>query len=620
MSGVWIGLDLGTSNSACAIWDSSRGSPKWIRLPKIALTESSGTKLGRMVPSVVKIQGDESFWVGAQALQQQQQEEEGENFSSSGTIVSSIKRLFGKEFQDLDSKLLEALPFHVENNEDDDGRKTVQLVVPVTTSDNSVLVVQTNPVEIVSILLKAIREAAQQYLNKYQAKKHLQVPGEGIIRNVVVGVPAHYSKRHMSLLESACRQAGFDGHVSTCLESTAAAMAYGLSMQEKSRTANIMVIDMGGGTTDITIATKQNSNNKVEGSPEGNVSSYKVLVTQGDENLGGDDIDQALMSYFCQQKITIPVKDSMGLLKACRKAKEALCDLESNSTSETISFEEQEVTISQDQFNILLTPWLDKAKHLIKTATNKFLSLEKGQVSEVILVGGTTKTPAIRKMIQSLFPSLELCTSLNPMSSVAQGLAIQAAIQSKLVPIHQLKSALMLDCVPHAIGVELPNGTFRELIPRNMPLPARGFATFELADKYQQGVSIRAVEHVGSNKLEPMSRDDFTFLLRRLSADILDGLKTRTIQIGMKVDTGGQFTVSMFDENDPEQVRKRERFEKISASGKAPDEVVGELGYIKELILDESNSSVEQFLLFGILIGVVVLYVAVKLAFHEPEI
>ena len=263
MSGVWIGIDLGTSNSACAIWDSSRGSPKWIRLPKIALTESTGTKLGRMVPSVVKIQGDESFWVGAQALQQQQQEEEGENFSSSGTIVSSIKRLFGKEFQDLDSKLLEALPFHVENNEDDDGRKTVQLVVPVTTSDNSVLVVQTNPVEIVSILLKAIREAAQQYLNKYQAKKHLQVPGEGIIRNVVVGVPAHYSKRHMSLLESACRQAGFDGHVSTCLESTAAAMAYVLSMQEKSRTANIMVIDMGGGTTDITIATKQNSNNKV---------------------------------------------------------------------------------------------------------------------------------------------------------------------------------------------------------------------------------------------------------------------------------------------------------------------------------------------------------------------
>lgn len=636
-NGIWIGIDLGTSNSAVAIWDSSRGSSKWIRLPKISLKEISG-KHGRMVPSVVRIHGDDRFSVGAQAIHQQQavgDDSKATPNNADGTLVSSIKRLFGKRYQDLDSRLLDSLPFHVEEDANEKG--AMQLVVPVTTSDNnSVLVVKTDPVEIASILLREIRQASQQYLDKYQKRKHLQVPGEGRIRHVIVGVPAHFSKRQIELLESACRQAGFDGHVGTCLESTAAAMAYGLSMQESSKTANIMVIDMGGGTTDITIATKLQKNNQE--TEEGNFSSYKVLVTQGDENLGGDDIDQALMEYCSQQASNNDTFDQSQWKVACRQAKEALCNLDSPSSSETISVGEHNIIVSQEQFKLLLKSWLEKAKNLIETTRNDFRRLEKGEISEVILVGGTTKTPAIRGMIQTLFPSLELCTSLNPMSSVAQGLAIQAAIQSKLVPLHQLKSALMLDCVPHAIGVELSNGNFCQLIPRNAPLPARGFATFELADKKQQGVTIRAVEQIDDDgcKFEPMSTEDFTFLLRRLPQDILDTLSCRTIQLGMKVDNEGQFTVSVFDENDPEQVRKRERYEKISASSSSNgdgggggdngggdggdiDTIVGELGYITELILSESRSSTEQLLLFGMLIGVFVLYIAVKLAFNDPE-
>jgi molecular chaperone DnaK (HSP70) len=179
----------------------------------------------------------------------------------------------------------------------------------------------------------------------------------------------------------------------------------------------------------------------------------------------------------------------------------------------------------------------------------------------------------------------------------------------------------MLDCTPHAIGAELANGHFVEIIPRNTPLPARGSATFVLADKYQAGVTIRAVEHVGQkdddddddDKYEPMAEEDFSFLLRRLLPQDYQNMSERSIQVGMKLDTQGQFMVSIFDEKDPEQVRKKERFEKASTEA-----VVGELGYITDLVWAESGTTMEQFLLMGILAGLLVLYVAVKMAFSEP--
>jgi L1 cell adhesion molecule like protein len=572
-----------------------------------------------MVPSVVRLCSIENdlqshrFVVGAEAvkLAETAKDEESTGYNA---LISSIKRLFGKRYEELDSTLLESLPFHIEEGENE----SIRLVIPVIAADpsNTVLIVETNPLEIASILLKAIREATQQYLDKYQRKKNLQIPGERAIRNVVVGVPAHFSKRHIKLVEEACRKAGFDGHVSTCLESTAAAMAYGLTMQENSRNASIMVIDMGGGTTDITIAQKNKTTNV---KAEENCSSYKVLVTQGDEHLGGDDIDQALMEYCCQQVEGIELQGSEWL-PACRNAKESLCHPSSPSSMETISIGDHSVLLSQDQFKKLLDIWLMKARNLIKLALAEFkkTNASKKYISEVILVGGTTRVPAIRDMIKSVFPELELCTSLNPMSSVAQGLAIQAAIQSKLVPLHELKSALMLDCVPHAIGVELPNGDFCEIIPRNAPLPARGSATFHLAGKEQQGVTIRAVEQITTSdhltKYEPMAKEDFTFLLRRLSPQELKQVSLRSIEVGMKIDEEGRFVVSIFDESDLEQVRKRERLQKLSS-----DEVIGELNYIADLVMAESGTTMEQFLLLGTLIGVFILYIAVKMAFNDPE-
>ncbi|VEU38805.1 unnamed protein product [Pseudo-nitzschia multistriata] len=674
--GIWIGIDLGTSNSTCAVWDSSRGGAKWVRLPDI--TESTSSKAGRIMPSIVRFpNGCDDPLVGFPALLKTSVAENSGDSTKCGksSVLRSVKRLLGKRYDDLDPSWLETLDFDVRNpseyGDNDDRDQSLQLIPRVGKSFESETIAIT-PQDVLALELKAIRTACQSYLDKYRLSKSLKVPGGGedettnyTVDNVVVGVPAHFSHRHIGLVKEACREAGFHGYVGTCLESTAAAIAYGLTLQERGKGwtpgsdssasmkinstnrkggPTFMVVDMGGGTTDITIAIRREklqqyaksspSLDEDEGASSENnpSSSFRVLVTEGDDGLGGDDIDEAIMEYYLgqvvskersndnQNKREMNKTRSDSLKLACRKAKESLCSLEDPSPSVTVGTEGQEVEISREVFDtIILEPWLRRARDLIMKALDclkKAPTMPGVTVDEVILVGGTTRIRAIRHMIQNIFPQIELSLSLNPMSSVSQGLAIQAAILSKQIPIHELKSAMMLDCVPHAIGVQLqPNGGFVEIIPRNALLPAVGSATFVLADKYQAGVSIRAVEEVGPDTYELMSKEDFSFVLRKLSSAQFENISERKIQVGMKLDNDGRFIVSIFDENDPEQVRKRDRFERIQQG----EEIVGELDYIKDMILADSDGITnEQITLVVALISVFVLYVAVKMAFADP--
>jgi molecular chaperone DnaK (HSP70) len=766
-SGIWIGIDLGTSNSACAVWDSTRGGSKWMRLPKIAPidTNNGGAgKMGRIMPSIVRYVGscnnnnnndgeqreDEppSPLVGCPALDRASNDD-------CSSLLLSVKRLLGKHMKDLDPTWIQTLDYDIVGGEDG-GTSTEGGCTDNNVHDSNVLrlvartsdphqTVTTTPQEVLAHQLRALRVASQAYLDRYRLKKNLQVPGvesrsttkdlhgnndhnhnqhkevdeeehDTTIRNVIVGVPAHFSQRMVRLIEGACRNAGFEGHVGTCLESTAAAIAYGITLQEnpKQQQPNnnnhtIMVIDMGGGTSDITIATKKlrrtNQPQEFEGSTPNTLddpvnvddddethsssSSYRVLVTHGNERLGGDDIDHLILQY-CQQQAhkeeagenngsepkatATTTTDIQHLMLSCRKAKEALCRKDDPSSSETITVQRGGgklcmVVITQTIFCAIIEPWLERAKTMIRHTLDQLnltsasaLATELSSsttniigIDEVVLVGGTTRIPAIRQMIQGFFPTVELSTSLDPMSSVALGLAVQAAIVSNCIPIHELRSALMLDCVPHSIGVLLSSGrndtngndfgdTFVEIIPRNAPLPAKGTATFVLANKRQPGVTIKAVEqifcdidrHDGTNNIfgrntrtgtlyETMRKEDFTFLLRRLTSDEFSSMSSRSIEIGMMVNTDGSFVVSVFDENDPDQVRKKERYERIQTLQKngnensTPDMVVGELGYIvKDLLLADSGTTTEQFMLIMILIGVVVLYIGVRIAFTDP--
>jgi molecular chaperone DnaK (HSP70) len=213
-------------------------------------------------------------------------------------------------------------------------------------------------------------------------------------------------------------------------------------------------------------------------------------------------------------------------------------------------------------------------------------------------------------MLQDLFSSLELCTSVNAESAVAQGAAIQAALRSGLVPKHELRSALMLDALPHSIGVQMDNDAFLPILDKDAQLPAMGYATFALADVHQPGVTVVAVEDVGEEL--PLERiGEFTFLLRRLSEEELSKLNgTRTVNIGTTMETSGEFVVSVFDSNDPEHLEKKRRYQQHKAGGV-------ELGYHDGADKGSKMTRDEMIMVAGSVLLFLV-YILVKVVFHDP--
>lgn len=263
--GIWIGVDFGTSNSACAVWDSENGRAKWIRLPPtLAATQTNGKK-GRIMPSIVLFGQGDSFssimevkqnaTVGQGAVNVMENgllDDTGdaqESFSQmSDALIYSVKRIFGMSHSQLkdNRELVESLPFSVVDDKDEKGNEQVYLKIRPLRSNQDILV---TPLQVTSIILQSLRLATERYLDIEGLKKQLEVPGSGKVRNCVIGVPAHFGQAQRKLMEQACRIAGFDGTVSTITESTAASMAYGL-FSSTSRVKTILVFDMGASLYD----------------------------------------------------------------------------------------------------------------------------------------------------------------------------------------------------------------------------------------------------------------------------------------------------------------------------------------------------------------------------------
>ena len=654
--GIWIGIDLGTSNCAAAVWDSSRGRPKWMRLQGIAYPPQNASKVGRIVPSavclgtpihesttgVLAVDTNSKLWFEIQDLNPQWTQTKlqasvghvalqlrEKNNSNHYQVISSIKRVLSvadtTKLSELDSDFRASLPFELE--ETNDGTWVVQYSLP---KNNHNTTIHLRPIHVAAILLQAIRTAANQYLKQTIPKKQMEVPGgnknaaviDNIIQNVALGVPAYFGQSARHSVEQAARLAGFTGQVSTLTESTAAAMAYGLfvSRSEKS----ILVLDMGGGTTDITIAEMRQR--KERQSDDDNLK-FQVLLTDGDPRLGGDDMDNALCERVLRKEantnVSLNPQQRQSLTLSCQKAKEALCgnidegDAPVDQATLTIPKDkEHSVTLTQADLAEALKPILQRLKELVQHALDRYSQkTSDSTIQEVILVGGATRVPAVRQTLQSIFPKLELCTSVNPMSAVAQGTAIQAAILSKQVPLHQIQSALMLDTTPHAIGVLSAGGDFCEILPRDSPLPAKGYATFSLADIHQRGVTVQAVEQVRTADhhdhavlYQPLG--DFTFLLHKIPPDQLKDLEnhSRQVDIGMTLNEHGEFQVSIFDPHDPDHQRKK-RFKGSE---------VGVLDYVHAAATDGSMTA-EELKLVVMAISLFCFYLFAKLAIPKDD-
>jgi molecular chaperone DnaK (HSP70) len=656
----YFGIDFGTTHSTVAIYDSTRARPKWIRLSCAFLEEK---KQGRIVPSCLLLSMRQLNSNFHPLPQQQQQEQELASTTdpSLSTVVYACVGAPALIFDaasphDLHAALITNLKQYVT------GHAESSIKVTPLYSSNAIWI--KTRVLLQHLVQTLVREATA-YVRANTLKKQFRVPLTQSTPNVVVGVPAAWTmQQRQYLVEAICTTIGSsDGDyndkssaaddsttvdstilpiAASCLmESTAAAMAYGM-LTNNTSTSNsninsfensqqkpkcVLVLDCGGGTTDITIATQQNNRN----------AAWSVVATHG-ILVGGNHVDEAFLHYLHEsdsdvndntQQLQLDTHQRADLLRQCQRAKETLCSSScindnNNIATATIVWQGQRRTVTMQDLNQSLEPILQSIQSCIERALQKYAAKTSSQsaqiedystdstahaaicssIDEVILVGGSSRLPAVQDLLRRTFPHVkELCTSVHPMSAVAQGTCVQAVMT--VLPAHQLVSAMMLDTLPYAIGILCRDDQFISVLPAGATLPAKGRATFALERANQQGVTVATVEAImnqGDDEevlYEPIQ--EFTFLLHRCTTKNDEGAMpnaVREIDIGMLMKPSGELVVSILDPNDPEHVARN--------GGVLPDHT--------------SSTPREQVVLMGLCIVLFVLYAMVKIAFTKERL
>jgi molecular chaperone DnaK len=450
-----VGIDLGTTNSLVAYTDSQTGQPKCI----------PGPYGSTLCPSVVSLDADGSIIVGEAARNRLLTQPE--------RTIYSVKRLMGRGPADIQSEL-KLFPFRI-----DPASKNV---IRVMLGDKVF-----TPPEISAFILRELKSWAEAFFNEP-------------VDRAVITVPAYFNDAQRQATKDAGKIAGLEV-LRLVNEPTAAALAYGLHEKQRGKVA---VYDLGGGTFDISVL-------KLISTAEGDI--YQVLSTNGDTHLGGDDIDaelQSRLSETIQELFSIDLSTYPMAVQGLRKAAIAAKHELSRQNDILLRFDLPggrvlEQAITREGFECWIKPIVDRTMGPVKLALAD-AKLKPADIEEVVLVGGTTRTPLIRRTVEEFFDR-KPHTELNPDEVVALGAAVQANILDRGVT-----NMLLLDVTPLSLGIETYGGAVAKIIPRNSTIPASAQELYTTGVDNQTGIDIHVLQ--GERELAKDCRSLARFTLK----------------------------------------------------------------------------------------------------------
>jgi molecular chaperone DnaK (HSP70) len=494
-----IGIDLGTTYSCVSYWDKDH-------------VEIIPNNYGEnTTPSWVAFTETEKL-VGKSAKKQAA--------SNSRNTIFGVKRLMGKRFSDEDiHDDIDIYPYEITSDKND---------VPTIHVEYKKEKTKFKPEQISAFILEEMKKCAEQKIGKK-------------VKRAVITVPAYFNDSQRTATKNAAKIAGLE--CSKILnEPTAACMCYGLDRKEDG--SKVLIFDLGGGTFDVSILNLTNG-------------IFEVLATSGNTHLGGEDFDNMIIkkimeNFATKNGIDIEELNENVNEKAARKLK-----IEAEEAKKNISIAQESVIeidnfykdkdlefrLTRRKFELWCKKLFQKCLEPVKTALDDS-QLEKTQITEIVLVGGSTRIPKIKEMLSSFFSGAKLNSTVHPDEAVAYGAAIQGAILSKDDASGKTKELLLLDVIPLSIGIRAKDGVMSKIINKNTQIPVTESKVYTTVEDGQTSVMIEIYE--GERQFVDDNHKIGDFELTDIPRQARGAAK---IEVQLHIDNNGILTVKAIDKD-----------------------------------------------------------------------